>query len=419
MRGFGALLLIGLVACDATDPAGPGAPASLGALMPQVQQNGTDIIAHPKVMVISYADDGSNGSACELAASELAASPAWNDLTVEYGVVDLAVTAPQQIAGDIPATLSDSTLNAMLGSNLGDGASWGAPDPSTIYEFVIPSTTAYDDASGSGVPCCGTNGYAGYHYNAVVGSADVPYAVLCECPDVPPGSDAFGGETSLQQLTATLAHQTVDAATDPRTDANGNPTGYAYVQGDDVAWEFGTDIELADMCQYAQTQLWTDAPGMTYAIQRSWSNAAAAMGVDPCVGDGAAPYYQTMPDAPDEDSIMVTVDGAPPYPVTTHLDKIAVGSTATVTMQVYASDPTVGPFSVSVFDLSNETPPLLDITGPFGTFMPGDAVTFQVKVNHANAALFSATAEPYVIVTAPANGSGVGPQTFSYGLIGQ
>jgi hypothetical protein len=368
-------------------------------VMPQVQQNGSDIIAHPKIMVISYADDGSNGSACELAASQLAASPAWGDMTAEYGVVDLAVVAPQQIDGTIAAKLSDSTLNAMLGSNLGDGASWGPADPSTIYEFVIPSTTAYDDGSGDGVPCCGASGYAGYHYNAVVGSADVPYAVLCECPDIP------GGETSLQQLTATLAHQTVDAATDPRTDVDGNPTGYSYVQADDVAWEFGTDVELADMCQYAQTQLWTDAPGMTFAVQRSWSNAAAAAGIDPCVGDGTAPYYQTIPDAPDEDTIMVTIDGSPPYPVTTQLDKIAVGSTGTVTMRLYASDPTAGPFTVAVADLSNELPPLLDITGPFGTFMPGDEVTFQVKVNHANPAVLSATAEPYATITTPATGS--------------
>ncbi len=380
--------------------------------MPEVQQNGSDILAHPKIMVISYADDGSNGSACALAASQFAASPAWGEMTAEYGVVDLTAAAPQQITGDIPATLSDSTLNAMLAANLGDGASWGTADPSTIYAFVIPSTTAYDDASGSGVPCCGTAGYPGYHYNAIVGSADVPYAVLCECPDVP-------GETSLQQLTSTLAHQTVDAATDPRTDANGNPTGYAYVQPDDVAWEFGTDIELADMCQYAQTQLWTDAPGMTFAIQRSWSNAAAAAGTDPCVGDGTAPYYQAIPDAPDADTIDVIIDGSQPYAVTTQLDKIAVGATGTVTMHLYASEASSGPYSVNVVDLSGEFPPLLDIIGPFGTFMPGDAVTFQVKVNHANPAVLSATAEPYAIITAPAAGSAAGPQTYAYGLIGQ
>src|ERR1700733_3417994 len=124
----------------------PDAPLpSFGAAMPQVQKNEDAVIAHPKIMIISYALDGSNGSACEDTATELAASPAWGTQTSQYGVVDLTAARPQQIAGPLPSTLTDEELQVMLGSNLGSGsaAMWGPADPSTIYEFVIPSATAY------------------------------------------------------------------------------------------------------------------------------------------------------------------------------------------------------------------------------------------------------------------------------------
>ncbi len=127
--------------------------------------------------------------------------------------------------------------------------------------------------------------------------------------------------------------------------------------------------------------LWNDAPGMTNTLQRTWSNADAAAGTDPCVGDGTVPYYQTIPVAPDADTIDVPFVGT----VTTHLDKIAVGSSGTVVMYRLLSRATPassGPFSVTAVDMSGSgQPPALTITSPTGTFNTGDAVTFQVTVN--------------------------------------
>ena len=152
------------------------------------------------------------------------------------------------------------------------------------------------------------------------------------------------------------------------------------------------------MCEDVDTFLWATAPGVTLALQRSWSNAAAAAGHDPCVGDGAVPYYQTIPEAPDADDVMVTVDGSDPFLVHTHLTKIGVGSSGTVTMHVFADQADAGPFTVDVEDISGDDPALLDITEPTGTFNPGDAVTFTVVVNGGDASVFSATAEPYVVI---------------------
>jgi hypothetical protein len=330
-----ALWSLVFVACGGSSPKGAdaggpdGALPAFGSVMPQVQKNGSDIIADAKIMVIDYGSADDQASDVETTAMELAASSAWGAQTSQYGVNSLTALAPQHIPGGIPAKLSDSTLEAMLGSNLGG---------SGISEFLIPASVAYDDGSGSGDPCCGTAdapGYTGYHFDVVVGSgaetADVPYAVLCECPDIP------GVETSLQDTTSTLGHETVEAATDPRSDANGNPTGWAFVQNDFIAWEYGTDVELADMCEDVDTQLWTNAPGLTFALQRTWSNEAAAAGTDPCVGDPFPSYYQTIPEAPDADTIDVTIDGSCLFSVPTHLNKIGIGSSGTVKMHVFAA----------------------------------------------------------------------------------
>jgi hypothetical protein len=413
-------LLVASIACGPSarnadsnlDSDGPG----LGALMPQIVKDGSDVITSPTVMVIDYTMDGS-ASQVEQAASQLAASSAWGTMTSEYGVSNLTAASPQEIPGALPATLSDSTLQAMLGSNLGAGEPWGAASASTVYTFLIPGAVAYDNGSGAGAPCCGSAdapSYFGYHASSTVGGVDVPYAVVCECADPP------SGETSLQLTTATLSHELVDAATAPRTDGSGDSTGYSGVLGAFVAWQFATGAGPADLCEDADTQLWTDAPGMTFALQRSWSNAAAMQGHDPCVGDPTVPYYQTVPSAPDFDVITATLHGAAPVSLHTHVNLIEVGSAGTVTMQVYADQSNAGPFTVNVEDISGEDPPALAITPPTGTYHAGDTVTFGVQVNSGgDASTFSATAEPYVVTTTPASGSGAGPTTYFYSLIAQ
>jgi hypothetical protein len=174
------------------------------------------------------------------------------------------------------------------------------------------------------------------------------------------------------------------------------------------------------MCEFADTQLWTNAPGMMFALQRSWSNKAAGSGVDPCVGDGTVPYYQTIPDNPDLDTITLGADstfgGGTASP---HLTKIALNATGELVMHVFSDVETSGPYTVTVQDISGDTPPLLTITQPTGTFMPGDTVKVKVTVAKQDESVVSQTAEPFVVITAPMGGSAVGPSTYFYGLIGQ
>ena len=105
----------------------------------------------------------------------------------------------------------------------------------------------------------------GYHDEATTttGSIPFPYAVIVD--------DGTGIDTT----TTTAAHELIEGATDPHF-TNGNlgwftdpplPDPWYLILG-----------EVADLCNYEPY-----AYEGTFAYQRSWSNAAAAAGGNPCV----------------------------------------------------------------------------------------------------------------------------------------
>jgi hypothetical protein len=288
-------------------------------------------------------------------------------------------------------------INQVLKPNLtGANPAWGAPSASTLYEISIPASMQFGDTSDG--MCC--SDYLGYHYDAPgIGGVDVPFAINCTCDG--------GGLTALQNLTETANHETVEAATDP--------LGEGFAQTDDAhaVWTYITDGEISDMCEYADTANLKTPDGMSYAIQRTWSNAAALASTDPCIPGAVSSYYQTIPDAPD--SAIVSVFGSN---VTTHATKIAKSATGTITLHVYATDGSSGPFTVNVDDwnglITQPAVNLLSITQPTGTFNAGDTVSVQVTVTSQDAQL-GGKAEAYQVTTKPASG----PSTYYYGLVSQ
>jgi len=366
---------------------------SFGDQMPQIT-SGPGVIAAPKVVAITYANDA-NRTDYESFFTQYAASAAWTAQAAEYGVGALTINPPGRIATNAPATLTENQFIAnVLSPNLtGANPAWGAPDANTLYEISIPAGLSYDDGTGS--KCC--SDYLGYHYDAKIGNVDVPFAINCTC--------SGGGLTPLQNLTETANHETVEAATDPLG------TGFAQTDDDHAVWTYTTDGEVADLCEYADTANLLAPTGMTYAIQRTWSNAEAHAGHDPCVPGAVADYYQTIPVASDPGN--VTIFGSH---TATHLTKIAKGASGTITMHVYASGANQGPFKITLDDWNAEFqgPALLQFVQPTGMYMAGDTVTVQVTVSNTDSGLGNA-AEAYQITTKPVSG----PSTYFYGLVGQ
>lgn len=365
---------------------GPADPSDLGKGMPTVllgtKTNG--VMAAPKITALTY-DTDTNRAEIEAFLPAFAQSVAWSSTTKEYGVGALAVSAPIHLAGSAPAAMKDSDAHAILKAQ--------APlDPSTIYTLFLPKGTIIDD--GSGAKCC--TDYDGYHGDYTTGGVSAVYSIVCVCP----GFDGKG-VTDLQQVTVAAAHEAIEAATDPHNKSPG------YSQPDDahIAWSLVTGGETADMCSFADTTYWIPSD-MKYMVQRSWSNASALAGHDPCVGDPTSIYYNTIPVLPD--SVTLT-----DYGVTSKSIKIAKGATGTLKLHLYSDSPSAGEFNVAVDDFSQSG--YITVKNPTGTFKSGDEVSVDITVvgpdpKYTNAEIFQVT-------TTPANGKG--PSTYYWGLVSQ
>ncbi len=330
------------------------------------------VLTAPRVQLIAYAEDPLVPD-IEKMLVELAMTQTWAEQTSEYGVGPLTVLPTISIAGTPPATLDDDSgcptpFEQNLASNLsGPSPAWGAADASTIYLFLLPDGT---QVNSEGLCCDPTVGYFGYHYDTPVGAVDVPYAIVCNCPslDSPP-------LTALQWVTTTVNHELAEAATNPRVQAE---PAFGQVDVAHAIWEVGSfGGEVADMCQDNSDSNYIP-PGSTYMVQRSWSNAAARAGANPCVPvPPTGPYFNSYPTLPD----MVTLTSGP---ITTRGVKIPVGESRTIDVVLHSEAPTSGPWKVSVQDLSqyvgDTSKPATQLTLDKDTGSDGDVLHLTIKV---------------------------------------
>jgi len=365
---------------------------ALGPLMPQiVAVNPARVMAMPRVVPITW-DNDSNRSAIESFFAEFAASAAWSQQVSEYGVGALTVGTPRHITGNAPTTASSASIVKILTDNL--NGTWDQPDSHTIYEFFFPAGSKPGD---SGYKCCVD--LDAYHFYTKIQGIEVAYALICMCPGFQTRV------TDFQELTVAASHETIEAATDPFLD------GYVVADDAHAAFTYALVGELADMCNFADTVHWTP-PDMTYMTQRTWSNAAARAGHDPCVGGPATQYYQTVPFLPD--LVSVPIYGL--Y-VSAQTINIPVGQTGKVAFTVFADDPSAGPFNVTLDDYASTwrgKNALLEITAPQGPFAAGDNFEASIKVLGQDPDLTQA--EEIIITTTPTTG---GVSTKYFAVIGQ
>ncbi|HXU64751.1 MAG TPA: hypothetical protein VN962_23785 [Polyangia bacterium] len=332
-----ALAVVGCGGGGAGDP-GPTGAADGGAFrsaphaaLPRVVTLGGPVLTAPRVLPIVYAGDTGQADAMAFL-QELAGSTVWAQTTAEYGVGPLTVLPAVTMDGAPPKTITDATLQSVLATKTGGAApSWGAPDLQTIYLFLLPQGTIEQDTDGA---CC--TDFDGYHWETSAGSVSVPYAVSCACP----GFDG-PGVTPLQERTVDISHELIEAATDPLPS-----TAPAYTQEDDAdyVWTLVTDGEVADMCEFNDDANVVPA-GASYMIQRSWSNAAAARGDDPCVPSvTTSPYLNTFPALSS-----ITASGVAGRFTTQGLS-VPIGQKRTIALTLSSAAPTANTWTVQVYD---------------------------------------------------------------------
>jgi hypothetical protein len=192
------------------------------------------------------------------------------------------------------------------------------------------------------------------------GGADVPfaYAVIARCPPL-------GSRSTIDDLTIAVSHEMIEASTDPFVQTN---TAYDFVDPSNAAWLFGFTSdplgEVADLCVYDSGDGLLDQ----YTVTRSWSNRAAASGLDPCVPSSGT-YYGAAPIVQDS----VSINGI----LATGLS-IPVGGSKTVDVHLFSAAPTAAWFVTAIEGPLQAPANTLDLTWNQVSGKNGDVLKLTV-----------------------------------------
>jgi hypothetical protein len=328
-----------------------------GGVMPQVIQFGGPVLTAPVVQPIFFgsAVDPETEPYVEGFLPALASSTYWPGVVDEYGIGALTVM-PSIVSTDaVPS--KDSDMAAYLTSQLdGTHSGWPLADTTqTIYMVQLPENIGYAGACSS---------FAGYHSEVSNGTTTgFSYAIIANC----------GGSDALDQVTDTISHELVEAATDPKVIS---APAFETVDQEHIAWSRAAGAELADMCEWSTAE--SDRLVGNYLVQRIWSNKAATAGTDPCVPAAPGMYFNS---APELGQVSVGSSAVPTLGVT-----VALGSGIEIPFKLFSDQPGSA-WDVAAIDgaeLFGDEPSLEVEYGSVYSGSNGDTVT--IRVNRKKAA---------------------------------
>ena len=337
-------------------------PAPYPAFHPdnaQIDARSSRSLASPKVVVVLFAGE-TEGDAITSLVATIGASTYWAATTKEYGVGALSALAPIQLTETAPPVIDDADIQTFLTSHLdGSHPEFPASDGRTIYVMAYPEGTS---VTRSGTASCGS-AFGGYHSEVrLAPNVAAPYIVLPRCA-------TFVGLQGRDEITFTLSHELVETAVDPfiKSAPSYNITDDAH-----YAWTaFFQDAEPGDLC----TQYSTLPADLGFRVTRSWSNAAAKAGKQPCVPADPQPYFGAVPVV--EDTYVYKSSTVPAV-------RIPVGTSRTIDVQVFSDGPT-DDLEVAAVDSAQlrGQPPQLSLTLDKKKARNGDVLELTIKALHA------------------------------------
>lgn len=266
-----------------------------------------------------------------------AASGVWTAQLSEYGVGagTVADALRSSGAGLASGTLTAARLHEWVVDQLNRGA-WGDAGRDAFFVvFLDPGRQV--SLSRAMVTC---RGVGGYHEGATLSDGSpAAFAVIPRCED-----------QEIDGLTRVVSHEVEEGVTDPypgRLAAYAQPSTSAPPQG---AWAvaYGGG-EIGDMCEHRSDALSFDDE-VGYYVQRSWSNAAALAGADPCVPTApGAVYFNAALDMPE--TVQIAAPGSL-RPVKAYGVTIPPGGSRTVDVRLFSTGPTRGPWRVMAREAS-------------------------------------------------------------------
>ncbi len=324
--------------------ANAGAPF-LSQRLPRVEHQGGPFIRHPKVVTITFRGDRPEFVAhLERFGETITHTAWWRSVTEGYcddescigeGLPAIAV----RLAMDLPAELRAVDIAEIL--RRASAANLVPLDADTVLLVYLPPAVALSDAF---TRYCG-GGPQAFHRSLRLGSRNVPYAVVPRCSD----------ETAL---TARASHELLEATTNP----DPSRRGFAFEASAANAGFTAAGLEPVDACGLV-THTSRDAHEGDFAVQRAWSNRAAAAGHDPCV--------PALPERP-----YVALVPAQPAPLS-----LREGESVTLVLTA-ASDRAVKPWTVAAVEIARVggSEPCLALVLDRATVAPGDTVRLTVTM---------------------------------------
>jgi hypothetical protein len=340
------LFALALAACGAqSDNATPDSPPPIDAPPPFAEANHPappqmvkmtgETLSSPKIVPIFFANDSATQTQIEDFLHQLVGSSYWTATTSEYGVGALTIGATI-VTSDTPPT-SDTALVTWLQGHFNGQNGWPTtPDPQTIYSVFLPAGVVLQTSFGNSCQAFGA-----YHDEAMTTGTNqsIVYALMPRC-------DGGSAANTFDELTMSSSHEWIEAATDPRVEST---PAFGDVDPDHYVWAYVPGAETGDMCEYVDAA-YARIVGQ-YMVQRTWSNAAATAGHDPCVpapDPAVTPFLGIAPVLPDMQSLP-NVYGQGNVP--TKGIQIAVGSQKTIEVDLY-SDTDSAAWTVEAVDLA-------------------------------------------------------------------
>lgn len=315
---------------DMTGPDAGSTPwaEAVPSSMPQLVTLGGPVLAQPKIQPIFFANDPLE-TQVETFLAQLTTSSYWRATATEYGVGAPSVL-PTIVTTAAPP-VNDTDLPGWM------TARFPTADPNTIYALFFGDGMVLHSQGGDSC-----TGYLAFHDETQDShGGSLVYAFMPRCE---PETGFDHAQNKLDELTISLSHELLEAATDPRVEST---PAYGDVDDDHAILALTPGAENGDLCEDRDTA-YIRGVG-EFMVQRTWSNDASKAGHDPCVPAPPTTYLAAAPVFTESVSL-----GGFGGARTTKGMKLAVGMSKTIDVAVYSDTPTPEEYTIDATDDSGE-----------------------------------------------------------------
>ncbi len=297
---------------DAGSPAETGAPFAPAPHLPwpSIPNHGGYMLSPLRIVTV-IAEDEPYAAQLQAFGDSIPASPWYASFAAEYGLTGtpthMLITGAHVASG---TSFTQAQMQQYIADTIAAAPSAAAPDGKTVYVLYLPPGTTMVTSSGAADTGC-----TRVPYHTAYDAVGDGMALMNRCPGSFP--------SQLDMFTTVAAHEIAEAATD--SSPTKSPAWEMWVGSAAAPWQSSVwnQVEMENSAEIGDLCIFTHVAYGGASFQRVFSNAAAALGGDPCVPAIPVPYFSVTPD-----------------PATGGWFSAAAGSTVHVALTGWSSAPT-------------------------------------------------------------------------------